>query len=346
MKAVHIALPDNEQKLLVFYLAMEEYIAKNLDKILQPGENGSREAFFIWQVPPTVIFGRNQVMEAEVNLAYCKEHSINLFRRKSGGGCVYSDRGNIMLSYITDSTDVASTFDVFLQEVADMLRALGLDAERSGRNDVMIGGKKVSGNSFFLLPHSGIVHGTLLYDSDFDELEKAITPSSAKISSKGVSSVRQHVTNVREELAPGQFTDIEVFKRYIIGHFCGNDGNIAELVLSREDVQAIEAIEATYLDPDFLKGKNHAYSLEYSGRIGQVGEVRLELKMDSGQIGSCWLRGDIFPLKDNVDEVLTARLKGKPCERASVSKALEGLVLEDYIMNLHTADLVRLIFGD
>ena len=361
MHAYKISLPDNGQQLLVFYLAMEEYVAQHIDTLLPIGENGAREGFFLWQVPPTVIFGRNQVMEAEVNLEYIHENHVHLFRRKSGGGCVYSDQGNIMLSYITDHTDVSATFDVFLQEVASMLQSLGLDASRSGRNDILVGGKKVSGNSLFLLPHAGIVHGTLLYDTDFEALVQAITPSSAKVSSKGVSSVRQHVTNVKDELQKkGIDSDIGSFKDYILRYFCGGrphfpeggtgrrpdfpEGEMRELVLSPEDVRQIQEIEATYLDPDFLKGRNHAYTLEFSGRIEQVGEVKLEIKMDSDYIEQCWLKGDIFPLQDKVDEALTGRLKGCQLTEEAIGSALEGWPLEQFILHLHKEDLLKIIF--
>ncbi len=366
MQAVHISLPSSEQRRLVFYLAMEEYVAQHLEQLLPVGENGAREAFFLWQVPPTVIFGRNQVMEAEVNLDYCKAHHIHLFRRKSGGGCVYSDMGNIMLSYISDNTDVTSSFDIFLQKVTDLLAGLGLDSRRSGRNDVLIGTRKVSGNSLFLLPCASIVHGTLLYHTDFEEMAHAITPSTAKISSKGVVSVRQHVTNVKEELealegksaqAEALSQNLEEFKSYIIRCFCGQDapagaaGNddvggsaLREWQLDEADVRKIEEIEATYLDPDFLKGRKHAYSLEFSGRIEQVGEVKLEIKMDSDYIEQCWLRGDIFPLKDQQDEALTARLAGCPLDKAEVEKALAGMPLEEYVLNLRVPDLLALLF--
>ena len=171
---IHIVLPDDGQRLLVFYLAMEEYVPRILGQL--PGPKGSHEAFFTWQVPPTVIFGRNQVMEAEINLEYCREHKVNLFRRKSGGGCVYADLGNIMISYITDSTDVAFNFDRYLQRLTLILRKAGLNAERSGRNDILVNGRKVSGNAFFHKPEASIVHGTMLYDSDFEALTSAITP--------------------------------------------------------------------------------------------------------------------------------------------------------------------------
>lgn len=332
----HIKLSEDKQQRLVFYLAMEEYVAAHIADLLPDTEPGKREAFFMWQVPPTVIFGRNQVMEAEVNLPYCREKGIHLYRRKSGGGCVYSDMGNIMLSYISDSTDVAFTFDKFLQRLALALRRIGLDAERSGRNDVLVGGRKVSGNAFFLQPASSIVHGTLLFDSDFDELTRAITPSDAKIKSKGVESVRQHVTNVREELlaiGDTKYTEIGRFKEYILSSFCAGD---AEIVLSGPQVDEIRKIEATYLDPDFLAGRHHSFSLERKGKIEGVGEIAVELQMEGDRIENCILKGDYFTLKDGVDKILSERLKGAGNTAEGLGKALEGIELADYVMGLKT----------
>lgn len=339
----HIALPDGRQRRLVFYLAMEEYIAKHLDELLPDRESGRREVFFLWQAPPTVIFGRNQVIEAEVNISYCKEHGINMFRRKSGGGCVYSDYGNIMLSCISDSTDVAFTFDRFLQRLALALRRLGLDASRSGRNDVLVGGRKVSGNAFFLQPKSSIVHGTLLFDTDFDVLTKAITPSEAKIKSKGVESVRQHVTNIKEELeAVGrtELTEIGKFKDFIIKSFCeGGDS----LVLDGDSIRRIEEIEMTYLEPDFIAGRRHGRAVLRKTVVPGVGEVSAEVELDGGSIVSCSVSGDFFPLKEGLSAVLSERLKGVENNRDKVAEALSGLRTGEYVMNLEPWMLVNLI---
>lgn len=348
---IHIALPESSQRRLVFYLAMEEYVAKHIHTLLKE-EGGVKEAFFIWQVPPTVIFGRNQVMEAEVNMAYCKENGVQLYRRKSGGGCVYADMGNIMLSYISDSTDVAFTFDKFLQRLALVLRRIGLNAERSGRNDILAEGRKVSGNAFFLLPKSSIVHGTLLFDSDFNALQKAITPSEEKIISKGVDSVRQRVGNVKEMLEASsdkrfsKMTDIEVFKKYLINSFCSISGQgIREIVLDSSQIKEIEEIEAGYLEPDFLFGKNHSYSFEKRGKIEGVGEMVLSLEMTADKIKACHIKGDFFSLKNGFDERLTEILKGMPYEEGSVIKALGEVPVGEYIMNLSNNDLVKIFFN-
>lgn len=342
----HIALPSSEQRRLVWYLAMEEYVAQHLFDLVPPSAIGGREAFFIWQVPPTVIFGRNQVMEAEVNLDYCRAHGVQFFRRKSGGGCVYADRGNIMLSYICDGTDVAFTFDRYLRRLALALCRLGLDAEKSGRNDVLVGGRKVSGNAFTLLPKCSIVHGTMLYDTDFEAMTRAITPSEAKIRSKGVASVRQHVTNVREELERiGKPLDLHAYKEHLLRSFCtAPDGSREEIVLDEAALREIDAIEATYLEPDFLAGKRHAFTLEFTGKPEGVGELTVAMDMDGDRIAGCHLAGDYFTLKGNPDELLSRYLCGCPLDRPVVAEALHGLVLQDYVMNLTSDVFMDLLF--
>jgi lipoyltransferase/lipoate-protein ligase len=171
-----IVLPANEQRRLSFYLAMEEYVSRQLDE---------PDAFFFWQVAPSVIYGRNQVVENEVNLDYCREHGIEMFRRKSGGGCVYADRGNIMMSYIARGEDVEFIFHRYTEQVATMLCGLGLDAKASERNDVLVGGRKVSGNALYRTAGHCIVHGTMLFDTQMEHMLGALTPPNEKLAGKG-----------------------------------------------------------------------------------------------------------------------------------------------------------------
>ncbi|MBQ0070145.1 MAG: lipoate--protein ligase family protein, partial [Bacteroidales bacterium] len=149
----YLRLPNNETHILPFYLAMEEYATRIFRE---------DDLFFMWQVNPTVIFGRNQVVQNEVNLDYCDAHGIEYYRRKSGGGCVYADMSNIMFSYITRSDNVTTTFSQYTSAVVKMLKSLGLDASDNSRNDIMVNGLKVSGNAFYLIPGYSIVHGTML----------------------------------------------------------------------------------------------------------------------------------------------------------------------------------------
>ena len=234
MDVLHLTLPEENEHRLVFYLAMEEWAVRNVP-----------DSFFVWSVQPTVIFGRNQDMEAEVNVDYCRKHGIQMYRRKSGGGCVYSDKGNLMLSYITSETDVDTAFRNYLEHLASVLRELGLAAVTTAHNDVLVNGYKVSGNACFATSTGCIVHGTLLYDGDFAEMEKAITPSREKLESKGIKSVRQRVANLKE--LSTEF-DIDTLKLKIINYFCNN-----ESALSNEDIKDIELIEQDYLDENFIR---------------------------------------------------------------------------------------------
>ena len=170
---------------------------------------------------------------------------IEMYRRKSGGGCVYADEGNLMISYITSQSDVNKAFDEYLSRLADALRSMGLDAVRTEHNDVLVGGRKVSGNACYATRTGCIVHGTLLYDVDFGEMERAITPSKEKLDSKGIKSVRQRVTNLKD---CGLLFDFEVLKSKLIDYFCKD-----MQFLSNPDMDEVLKIEQTYLDEKFIK---------------------------------------------------------------------------------------------
>ena len=231
----HIVLPDDKDRSLAFFLAMEEFVAREIEG----------EAFFVWRVGPTVIFGRNQVLENEVNLEYCREHGVAIVQRKSGGGCVYSDKGNIMISCVSGRGLVSEVFEKYLTELTSCLRLLGLEAEKSGRNDVLVQGRKVSGNAFHQLPDRSIVHGTLLYDTDMDALEIAIRPPVEKLERHGVQSVRQRVRNIAELVTPASheaLKSVEALEKYIVEYF--TEG---EIQLSAEDVEVIERMAEPYI---------------------------------------------------------------------------------------------------
>ena len=337
---VLVRLPFEERKRLVWYLAMEEYVAGNLSRLAPARGEGEHEAFFLWQVSPTVIFGRNQVLEAEVNTGYCRENGISLFRRKSGGGCVYADMGNLMISYICDGSP-AFTFERYLQKLALGLRLLGLDASRSGRNDVLVGGRKVSGNALFKTPSSVIIHGTLLYDVDLDVMQYAITPSASKIQSKGIASVRQRVTNLKGELeAAGKSMSFESLRDYLTGFFKGGGGS--EIILSPEDIAAIDGIEKSYLEPSFINGGPRKYSMTVSGRTS-AGELEISLDIDKGLIKACHLSGDFFSLEDYIDPMLSKALMDCPLERPALEAALSGVELESEVLNMDKNELINLI---
>ena len=232
----YISLPDEQTRPLSFYLAMEEYVAEVY---------GS--GFFVWQVDPTVIIGRNQDLETEVNLPFCREHAVRVVRRKSGGGCVYADKGNLMVSFITPERGVDSVFPACMRRLSSVLQSLGAKAFVSGHNDVLVGGRKVSGSAFFVHPSSSIVHCTLMHSVDLDMLQNAITPPAAKLARHSVQSVRQRVANLTEFLPK---LETGALKDALRAAFCSG-----ERPLSAAELEAIEELEKSYDDPSFILGK-------------------------------------------------------------------------------------------
>lgn len=236
-----LALVPPANRRLVWYLAMEEYLARNVRE----------EMFFTWIVSPTVIFGRHQVMEAEVNVDFCRSNGIAMYRRKSGGGCVYADNGNVMMSLISPSTHSDSVFQSFLDRVSNVLRSWGLPAVKSEHNDIMVDGYKVSGNACYALPTGTIVHGTLLVNVNFEMLQKAITPSVEKLAKHGVQSVRQRVVNLASMLPPAVYINLhtESVSTNLINALC-----MRARMLTSEEIEAIDKIEKEYLEPNFIAG--------------------------------------------------------------------------------------------
>ena len=218
----YISLPTNETRRLSFYLAMEEFVARRLDE---------PDAFFMWQVEPSVIYGRNQVVENEVNLDYCREHGIEVFQRKSGGGCVYADKDNLMLSYVTNEENVGFAFNRFVNMVLLVLRKMGIKATGTSHNDIMIGDRKLCGTACRKTSKGCIVHSTLLYDTNMEHMLNAITPGPEKLEKKGIQSVRQRITLLKDYTS----LNLEEVKMLIRDTLC-----VGERMLTEAEVGEIE----------------------------------------------------------------------------------------------------------
>ena len=321
---VYVVLPNDIKRTLSFYLAMEEYVAR----VLPAGDY-----FFMWQVEPTVIFGRNQLIEAEVDTDYCRANGIAMYRRKSGGGCVYADQSNIMFSYITPDSNVNFTFNRYMLMVEHVLQKLGLDARTTGRNDILIDGKKVSGNAFYHLPNRSIVHGTMLYDTDIEKMVRSTTPSDEKLKSKGVESVRQHVTMLNRYLT----ISIDEFKQFVRQNLCES-----EIVLDDAALEQIGQIEQEYLADEFIYGNNPAYTLVRRTRIEGVGEFELRLEVKGGVVRKVNMLGDFF-LVGELDGSLLSHLKGVAFEQSALEAAVADVDPSTIIMNMTKEQLKKLI---
>ena len=320
----YINLPEaHEVRSLSFYLAMEEFVARYVD---------ADDCFFMWQVEPSVIFGRNQMIENEVNLDFCRRHHIRMYRRKSGGGCVYADMNNVMFSYVTSEEQVGFTFNRYINMVVMTLHKLGVDASPSGRNDVMIGNRKVSGNAFYKIPGHSIVHGTMLYDTDMLNMAGSLTPPTEKLLSKGVQSIHQHIDVLKNYINLG----LEEFMEFVLKELCHD-----ELVLTQDDIRQIELLEQEYLSDEFIYGKNPRYPIVKKRRMEGVGDFEARIEVKNGIIKSVNLMGDFFLVGD-LDNGLLKKLRNIPLEAGALNRILPDRI-DDIVMNLMKADFINLL---
>ncbi|MBQ2496221.1 MAG: lipoate--protein ligase [Prevotella sp.] len=324
---IHTTLPFNQTRRLSFYLAMEEYVARHL--------NHDDDCFFMWQVNPSVIFGRNQLIEKEVNIDYCKKHHIEMYRRKSGGGCVYADMSNVMFSYITRDENVNFTFNRYINLLVLVLFKMGIDAKANGRNDILIDGKKVSGNAFYHIPGHSIVHGTMLYDTNMENMVGSISPNNEKLISKGVESVRQRVALLKD------YTNLSLdeFKAFAVQQLCNETQALTE-----QDIMEIEKLEKEYLTHEFIYGHNQRYSIIRKHRLEGVGEFEIRIELKNEIIKQINMMGDYFLVGD-IDNRLLLPLRNVSYTKESVEKALPNRV-DDIILNLDKKDLIEMIFND
>ena len=326
MKYILLPKPDTIHQ-LPFYFAIEEYVARHYT---------DDDYFMGWRVNPTVMLGRNQLIDNEVNTDYCKEHKIDIFRRKSGGGCIYADKGCIQFSYISRSVNANEAFTAYMQRMADLLKGLKIDAQLSGRNDILINGTKVSGCAFYQLSNRSVLHNSLLFDTQLDHLSNALTPAKEKLQSKGVASVRQRVTNVSTYTQ----LDILAFMDYVRQEMCGTE----VLELTEEDMKEVAEIEKELSSDDFVYGKNPKYSLVRKHRFEGVGTLEAHIELKNNIIESINMVGDYFLLGD-IDHDFLSLLKGCEFTREAVEERLEDIDLSTIIRGLKLRQFLRLLFG-
>lgn len=334
------SVTDVSGRRLPFFLALEEWVARHLP---------AGDYFFSWQVDPTVICGRNQEIDKEVNLDYCRRHMIDVVRRRSGGGSVFADRSNFMFSYITSGDDVQIEFGRYTSMIASALCGLGIPAEATGRNDITIGGRKVAGNAFYHLPGRCIAHGTMLYDFDPQHLANALTPSKGKLESKGVKSVPMRVTCLSREgitLSPTEF------ERYIVDTI--TDGE--PYILTAADIAEVEVIERGYYEPSFMRirgGRKRTSAVEGSRRvvcqtrIPDFGEFCLEYDIDAsnGSVRNVSLTGDFF-MSGDVESVICEALEGIRASGESLADAVSRLPLGDVLPGMRSEAFTAMLVNN
>ena len=246
--------------------------------------------------------------------------------------CRYEQRH---VSYITRDENVNFTFNRYINLLVLVLFKMGIDAKANGRNDILIDGKKVSGNAFYHIPGHSIVHGTMLYDTNMENMVGSISPNNEKLISKGVESVRQRVALLKD------YTNLSLdeFKAFAVQQLCNETQNLTE-----QDIMEIEDLEKEYLTHEFIYGHNPRYSIIRKHRLEGVGEFEIRIELKNEIIKQINMMGDYFLVGD-IDNRLLLPLRNVPYTKESVEKALPNRV-DDIILNLDKKDLIEMIFND
>ena len=313
-------------------LAIEEYALKNLD---------IEDTYLLFYInEPSIIIGKNQNSVEEINTKYVEDNGIHVVRRLSGGGAVYHDHGNLNFSFITkDDGESFHNFKKFTAPVVEALKSLGVEAEMSGRNDILAEGRKISGNAQFSTRGRMFSHGTLLFDSEIEHVVSALNVKKDKIESKGIKSIRSRVANIKEFLK--EEITIEQFRQLLLeAIFKSKD--IPKYELTEEDWKNIhELSKERYQNWDWNYGKSPKFNLQHSHRF-PVGQIDVRLDVTKGKIENCKIYGDFFGVGD-VSEVENL-LSGVKYEKAEISQALEGVDVKHYFGNITRDELIDLIY--
>jgi len=314
-------------------LAIEEYALKNLDI------NESYLLFYINE--PSIIIGKNQNTIEEINTEYVEKNGIHVVRRLSGGGAVYHDLGNLNFSFITkDDGESFHNFRKFTEPVVNALKKLGVDAELSGRNDLLAGGRKISGNAQFSTKGRMFSHGTLLFDSEIESVVSALNVKKDKIESKGIKSIRSRVANISEFLS--EKVTIEEFRSLLLKNIFEGMDEIPEYVLTEKDWENIhELSKERYQNWDWNYGKSPKFNLQHSHRF-PVGQIDVRFEVDKGVIKNCKIYGDFFGVGE-VQEI-EEKLTGLKYEKSQIAAALEEIEIKHYFGNISKEDFINLIY--
>lgn len=313
-------------------LALEEYIVRNFE----PTEDYL--LFYINQ--PSIIIGKHQNTIEEINSTFVKERDIIVIRRISGGGAVYHDLGNLNFSFLTkyDSHKV-NNFIQFVQPIVNALKALGLPAEMTGRNDIVADGRKISGNAQFSTTKKMFSHGTLLYNVNIEDLVNALNVSGEKITSKGIKSVRSRVANIAEFLEKPM--SMSEFKAYILAEIFKNQPETPTYHLSQKEWEAVHQLsKEKYQTWDWNYGRSPEFNIQRKNKF-DFGIVDARLDVKNGHIASIKFFGD-FLTHGEPFEVEKALL-GVRYEQNDLKKALTQVDLTANLGQISAEDFAKFL---
>ena len=314
-------------------LALEQVVFDRFDR--------AHSYFMLWQNHNSIIVGKHQNTQEEINADFVKEMNVTVARRLSGGGAVYHDMGNLNFTFITDADKTRGIdFSVFCEPISKALRSLGVPVEISGRNDMTVEGKKFSGNAQYIKEGRVMHHGTILFDSDMSMLSRALKPGEDKIESKGIKSVQSRVTNIRPYMKTGM-TVAEFWtalKGYMINAFDMEELHPEAI----QDAIVKELEEKVYSQWSWNYGNSPPHTLRKARRIEGCGKVEILLDIGrEGTINSIAFYGDFFASLDPAS--LGEMLVGHHLEYSELKTLLTGVDVSKYFHGLDSETILSLL---
>ncbi|MFV0313490.1 MAG: lipoate--protein ligase [Anaerotignum sp.] len=319
-----------------FHFASEEYFMASLAK--------SEPVFIIWQTDNCAMLGSNQIAQDEIDFDLAKEHKVQIVRRSSGGGTIYTDKGTLLCTIIVpftaqdDAKEIGQTY--LLKPIITALQKMGIQSEIKGRNDMLLEGKKISGLAQRLSKNLLCSHCSLLFDADLSVLEKILTVDESKIKQKGISSVRSRVTNICDHLPEKLSTD--TFKSRFIQA-------LQEIIpmqpyeLNEDDHAQIEEIrKEKYANPLWTYRTTTSFTHQNEKRF-PLGKIEAYLEVQDGNIASCSIRGDFLSIKPIED--LENLLTNKAFNKENLTKYLNGINLYPYFGGITADEFVSVLFS-
>jgi lipoate-protein ligase A len=326
---------ETENKEAAFHFAVEEYIVQNYP--------WGEAVMMIWQTGKCAMLGSNQIAEAEIDMSFAAQQGMQIARRSSGGGTIYTDPGTLLYTVIMPCEKGQYPLETAKEKVAapvvSALNELGVPALMRGRNDIFVDGKKISGFAQYVRRDRVCTHGSLLYDTDLEILARALRPDEEKIRSKAVRSVRSQVANIKEYMARPYSTPEfkELLKKAL---FCGR--HIQKYALAGDELAEIDQIfQKKYGNPSWNFGNSPKFSFHNSKRFAG-GKVEVYLDIDKGAVASCFIRGDFLGVSPigELEEIFENKL----FQFQVFSAALENISLRPYLGSITKDEFLSCIF--
>jgi len=312
-----------------FNLAIEDWIFRHLDP--------TTHVLYLWRNDRTVVIGQHQNPWAECRLDKMEEDDIYLARRQSGGGAVFHDLGNTNFTFLSskDNYQQTTNFDIII----NALKKLGINAELSGRNDLTVGDKKISGSAFKHTPKLSFHHGTLLVDADLTQLANYLNPNPLKLEAKGIKSVRSRVANLKEfneDIHHSLLCDA------ITEAFCEHyQANVEPEYLDIDDLKKIDVLDKYYQkmsDSEWRFGKTPEFEHKLETRFAW-GIVDINLNVQKGIINECVIYSDALDV--DFINILQETLLQSPYKITAINDKLTQLGIQKPPFNDYINDLLQ-----